>query len=318
MRSFLIPSLLIFLVATRAICVAYPLDGSDDTGIPRLEGYRLAQEGKVRGRRLPPGALLKTAQVDLRLLGYPDLSIPKPDPALTSQIIALFGKEADRYGFAVLDLSDIQHPRYAEHRGLTRHNPGSVGKLLVALGIFQALFKRALQDPVSRNGLDFEQLRQGSFFTWKGKQQVLGTTSYATPRELLRFLLRLEQGKIVDVFSSREIKRLIYVTRRRIRYASSPALSKAAVYFKSGSLYKCKPEPGFKCLKYRGNVTNLLNSVAIVEDPAAERSLFYMVVMTSNVLRKNSAVEHQTLATRLHRLIQAYHKEERSDRPARQ
>jgi len=29
----------------------------------------------------------------------------------------------------------------------------------------------------------------------------------------------------------------------------------------------------------------------------------------SNVLRKNSAVEHQTFATRLHRLIEGYHRE---------
>jgi hypothetical protein len=28
----------------------------------------------------------------------------------------------------------------------------------------------------------------------------------------------------------------------------------------------------------------------------------------SNVLRKNSAVAHQTLATRIHRLIEAYHR----------
>ena len=82
------------------------------------------------------------------------------------------------------------------------------------------------------------------------------------------FLLLLEQGKIVDQFSSREIKRLIYMTQRRIRYASSPALKNAAVYFKSGSLYKCKPDPKFKCGKYRGNVRNLMNSVAIVEYPA--------------------------------------------------
>jgi hypothetical protein len=171
-----------------------------------------------------------------------------------------------------------------------------------------ALFSRALQDPVTRNGLDIKQLRQGSFFTWKGKRLIPGATSYASPRELLRFLIKLEQGKLVDPFSSREIKRLIYMTQGRIRYASSPALGNAAVYFKSGSLYKCKAEPDFKCRKYHGNVVNMLNSVAIVESPAAERKLFYMVAVMSNVLRKNSAVVHQTLATRLHRLIEDYHK----------
>ena len=178
-----------------------------------------------------------------------------------------------------------------------------------------AFFSRALQDPVTRNGLDIKQLRQGSFFTRQGKRRIPGTTSYASPRELLRYLIRLEQGKLVDRFSSRELKRLIYMTQGRIRYASSPALGNAAVYFKSGSLYKCKAEPDFKCRKYHGNVVNMLNSVAIVESPAAERKLFYMVAVMSNVLRKNSAVVHQTLATRLHRLIENYHKRRKSTSP---
>jgi hypothetical protein len=133
---------------------------------------------------------------------------------------------------------------------------------------------------------------------------VPGTTSYATPKSLIEFLLKLEQGKLVDPFSSREIKRLIYMTARRIRYASSPALSGAAVYFKSGSLYKCRPESGFVCKKYQGNELNLLCSVAIVEHPASRPRLHYMVAVISNVLRKNSALAHQTLATRVHRLME--------------
>ena len=161
---------------------------------------------------------------------------------------------------------------------------------------------------MARNGLDIEQLRQGSFFTRKGKQLVPGTTSYATPQELMRWLIKLEQGKVVDAFSSREIKRLLYMTQRRIRYASAPALADSAVYFKSGSLYKCKPEPNFKCKKYHGNVTNMLNSVAIIEAPADQRQLYYMVVVMSNVLRKNSAVVHQTLATRVHRMMEKYYR----------
>jgi hypothetical protein len=164
------------------------------------------------------------------------------------------------------------------------------------------LLARTLQEPIPRNGLDLEQLRQGGFFTREGKRRVPGTSSYSNARELLNFLLRLEQGKIVDVFSSREIKRLLYMTQRRIRYASSPALANAAVYFKSGSLYKCQSEPDFQCRKYHGNVYNWMNSVAIVEAPGEERPLFYMTAVTSNVLRKNSAVEHQTFATRLHRV----------------
>jgi hypothetical protein len=50
-----------------------------------------------------------------------------------------------------------------------------------------------------------------------------------------------------------------------------------------------------------------MNSLAIVESPAGERHYYYIVTLMSNVLRKNSAVDHQTLATRIHRLIESHH-----------
>ena len=91
--------------------------------------------------------------------------------------------------------------------------------------------------------------------------------SIGSPLALMKYLVALERGKIVDHDSSLEIKRLLYMTDRRIRYASSPRLTNAAVYFKSGSLYKCKTEEGFECKKYAGNVENYMNSVAIIEHP---------------------------------------------------
>jgi len=405
-------------VALLATCtgqaLAYPIDGFAETGIARLEGYRLAKEGKVAGNRLQPGALLNTDQVRLRLLQRQDFRLPASDPDLTRRIVALLGAEAGNYSVSVLDLSDPDHPLFAEHKPLTRRNPGSVGKLVVALAVFQALAdlypddiearirvlrntqvtadafirtdhhvvpfwkpelnrmpRRALRvgdtanlwsyldwalsassnaaastvikqllllrhfgtdypvsaeqeqaffretsarelgellldsllTPVTRNGLDVENLRQGSFFTAEGKHRAPGTNSICTTHELLRYLLLLEQGRLVDSWSSLQIKRLMYMTQRRIRYASSPALNDAAVYFKSGSWYRCKPEEGYVCRKYQGNRLNLMNSVAIVEAPAGEPRMFYMVALTSNVLKKNSAVEHQTFATRLHRLL---------------
>jgi hypothetical protein len=397
----------------------YPLDGYAESGIRRVEGARLAVEGVITGTKQPPGALKPLAEVDLRLLDHRDLDLPAPDPAFTAQVVRLLGDQASKYGVAVLDLSDPAQPRYAEYRGEVRQNVGSVGKLVVALGIFQALAdiwpddidkrtqvlrstivtadsfihtdhhkvrlfdvanrkldKRPLREgdqgtlweyldwmlsassnaaaamcmreamllrhygkdypppqaeierffnetpkqeltglfvstffePVTRNGLDLEQLRQGSFFTHTGKRRVPGGgSSYGTARELMKYLLRMEQGRLVDVYSSREIKRLLYMTEWRIRYASSPALRNSAVYFKSGSLYQCKQEPDFKCGKYMGNVKNYMNSVAIVETDSAGWQLDYMVTLISNVLRKNSAVEHQTLATRIHRLIEKEH-----------
>ena len=400
------------------IAAAYPLYGSEQAGIGRVEHARLAHEGVVEGKQRVKGELLSLEQVDLRLVERPDFELPEPDPAFSQEVAALLGETADRYGLAVLDLSDPARPRYAEVNGQVPRNPGSVGKLLVALALFQALadahpddpakrfavlretrvtaddfilrdhhpvrfwdpgtrvllrrplelgdqgslfeyldwmmsassnaaaatvqkqamllkhfgaaypvsdaeadrffaetpktelavlFEETIQAPVTRNGLDLEQFRQGSFFTRTGKAKVPGTSSHATSREMMKFLLRMEQGRLVDPFSSREIKRLLYMTERRIRYASSPALRDAAVYFKSGSLYSCEPEEGFVCKKYHGNKKNLMNSVAVVEHPAGDDQLLYLVTLTSNVLRKNSAVAHQTLATRIHRLMEEAH-----------
>jgi len=141
----------------------------------------------------------------------------------------------------------------------------------------------------------------GSFFTATGQKIVPGGgESLGTPMGLLQFLVAMERGNIVDEWSSLEIKRLMYMTAKRIRFASSPALNNAAVYFKSGSLYRCKPEPGFTCGKYLGNVDNYMNSVAVIEQPDGR---IYLVALMSNVLRKNSAADHQSLATFIDRIL---------------
>jgi hypothetical protein len=396
----------------------YPLDGYQATQMLRLEAYRLSQTGAVRGRLLAPGARLPGDSIRLRLLDYPDFEIPAPDPELGASIRAVLGADADGYGLAVLDLTDPARPRYAEHQSGRPQNPGSVGKLMVALAWFQALadvypddtskrhalmldtrhsadgfirhdshtvpfwrpgdasvdfrpiregddgnlwtwidwmassssnaaastmmsqlillahfgasypvppeqaaaffrdtpqsklsrlFLDAIQTPITRNGLDLTKLRQGSFFTREGKNRIPGTNSVSTPLELMRFLVRLEKGQLVDRYSSLEIKRLLYLTEKRIRYASSPDLRRAALYFKSGSLYSCKPEPGFECGKYRGNKVNFLNSATIVEADTAGRPLHYIVVLLSNVLRKDSAEIHKSLATEIHRLMERDH-----------
>ncbi|WP_192870733.1 serine hydrolase [Agaribacterium haliotis] len=401
------------------LCAAYPLDGYEDTGIRRVEGYRLMSEGKVKGPKEPIGARLNTSQVQLRLNQQQGLTLPDNDEDLAAAIIALLGEKKDDYGIAVLDLSDPEQPSYAEYNADYKQNVGSVGKLVVALGFFQALadaypndidkreqilkntivtadafsqrdihpikvydveaqvmhrqpmkigntgnlweyldwmlsvssnaaasmmmreslllrhfgkdyplsnekiheffkqtprsqltelYKRTFWQPVTDNGLDIEQLRQGSFFTSGGNSALWGGgNSYGTAKALMHYSLKLEQGLLVDSWSSLQIKRLLYVTEHRIRYASSPALYRSAVYFKSGSLYSCKKEEGFHCGKYMGNIKNYMNSVAIVESPAGTTDLFYIVTLISNVLKKNSAVDHQTLATRIHRLIEKRH-----------
>ncbi|MGZ8254954.1 MAG: serine hydrolase, partial [Burkholderiaceae bacterium] len=309
---------------------AYPLDAYPETGVRRLEGLRLANEGKIKDVKQPAGALLPSNAVNLRLAGA-TFDLPPVDAEFNRRLAGILGGGLGGYGLAVLDLSDPAKPRYAEHNGDYRQNVGSVGKIVVALALFQALadahpndlearqrilktttvtadgfsqydhhtvrifnvetkslVRRAIQvgdratllefvdwmmspssnsaagmvmreamllrhfgaaypvpeaeikrffgqtpkgeltalfektffEPITRNGLDLAQLRQGSFFTATGKKNVPGGgDSYGTARELMRYLLLMEEGRLVDAWSSREIKRLMYVTERRIRYA---------------------------------------------------------------------------------------------------
>ncbi len=164
-----------------------------------------------------------------------------------------------------------------------------------------ALAAAVVNEPLLAAGISREEFHLGSFFTSYGKKNIPGEgDSTASPLGLMKYLVAMEQGKIVDSWSSLEIKRLMYTTSRRIRYASSPALAKAAVFFKSGSLFRCRPEPKFACKKYMGNVENIMNSVVIVESPDGR---IYMVTLMTNVLRKNSAVDHQTLGTEIDALM---------------
>ena len=74
----------------------------------------------------------------------------RADPGFTEEVVALLGDDADLYGIAVLDLTDLDRPRYAEHRADQSFNPGSVGKLAVAMGIFQALAEAYPEDIPAR------------------------------------------------------------------------------------------------------------------------------------------------------------------------
>ncbi|MFC2102569.1 hypothetical protein ACFLS7_06200 [Bacteroidota bacterium] len=158
-----------------------------------------------------------------------------------------------------------------------------------------------VNEPLQAIGITTDEFRLGSFFTGGAKAIITGSGgSSASSYGLIKYLIAMEQGKIVDEKSSLEMKRLMFTSDRRIRYASSSTLADAAVYFKSGSLYKCKPEEGYTCEKYMGNVENFMNSVAIVEH---DDGTIYMVALMSNVLKKNSSKDHYGLAAQIDRII---------------
>ncbi len=404
--------LLLFALAA-AWLYAYPLDGDKRTGIRRLTGYRLAQSGLVKGPKIPPGGQWGADRIKLRLLANANFDIgadTAKDAALQRGLEEILGGRSQSYGMALLDITNPRKPRYAAVREDEPLLPGSVGKLLVATGMLDAL-KRAypdvsarerllretvraadgfvvrdgktvpfyepgapavvnrriapgdrfslwewldhmlsqssnaagsfcwkeaillrrfgtrypissdeenrylsatprselgkaaletLEDPLRAAGIDTDRLRLGTMFTSGGSKVFPGARSYGTPRELLKWLVRMEQGRLVDEWSSLELKRLIYFARPRYRYASAPALNNAGVFFKSGSFFQCRPESGFTCKPYAGNATNIMNSVAVVESGGR----IYLAALMSNVLRVNSAVEHQRIAGLVERLIQ--------------
>jgi hypothetical protein len=412
MLALLTPALL----GWNCVAIGYPLYGSEERGILRLQQARLAHEGSIPGRQKVPGELLPLEAVDLRLLKARQLELPEPDPGFTAAVRSLPGVDAEGVSLAVLDLSVPESPLYGGYHDSVTFPPGSIGKLVVAAALFQALadawpddlekrltvlrdtrveanelvngdehkvrlwdpqsrtltrrplqigdsaslwnwldwmlsassnaaasvcmqqtllmtrfgrqyppaapearrfleetpkqelsrmLQHTLQGALQRSGIDTAQLKQGGFFTRTGKAQVPGGASHANSRELVNFLLRLEQGRVVDEFSSRELKRLLYVTEQRIRYAASPALHNAAIYFKSGSLYACTAERQGACPPFRGDRLNIMSSVAIVESPAAEPRYYYLVSLQTNRLRKDASLLHRALATRLHELIEA-------------
>ncbi|MDX1433077.1 MAG: serine hydrolase [Gammaproteobacteria bacterium] len=409
------------LGASASLAGAYPLDGEAESGLRRLQGYANAQS-RTTGAKLPAGSLLSIDDVTLTLAGVPagpDFDAVPPNAELQASLESIFSKRDPSYGVVVVDMSDPRQVIWAGLRPDTKQNPGSVGKLLTMVGLFDALARafpdpqaraRVLRDtvvqggdwvisdehevprfdaaagvnrfavvqpddrfrlsewldhmispsanaagsvvwreamlirrfgaeypveaaraeaffretprselsalsleltaePLARAGIDTGNIQQGSFWTRTGKQRVPGTVSFATPRELARILFRMEQGRLVDAWSSLEMKRYLYMTKRRYRYVYAPELHDAAVYFKSGSLYSCQPEEGFRCRKYMGNKRNLMNSVAIVESPASagaasqRRQTRYLVALVSNVLRVNSAWDHSRFAVAIDQAV---------------
>lgn len=409
---------LIFMLSTAFISVNYyPIDGYARTGIKRLKRLELVKSGEIKdGTKLPAGALKSYSEIPLNLVPKKNDSLKcffNTDEAFQKEINALF-KGLDRsYSLAVLDISDINHTRYAHRNETAGYQPGSVGKLAVMVAIFDQLSKiypndfekrlellrnksvkaglwgltdshtvpiynvetqklvkrqviasdvftlfewldhmlsvsnngaasivwreaflmaafgekypeltneeidqyfkntpkKELTDlatdvvnlPLRNLGISEDEWRLGSFFTRGANNFVVAKGgSIGSPLGLMKFLIQLEQGNVVDTESSLEMKRLMYMTDRRIRYAQSPALKDAAVYFKSGSLYKCDRSTGEPCGKYMGNVQNFMNSVAIIEHPD---NCDYIVVLMTNVLRKNSATDHMMLAASIDKII---------------
>lgn len=182
-----------------------------------------------------------------------------------------------------------------------------------------------LVEPIVKAGLDPELFYLKMFFTKNANRFIYSASSRATPLGVVDWMLKVEQGKLVDSWSSLELKRLLYLTRRRVRYLKTKTLDSYAAFFKSGSFYQCKPEPGYTCIAYQGNVSNILNSLveiqtvppsadstpeAFTPETAVEESgveqyppNVYIVAVMSNELKRNAAYDHARLADAIHKAV---------------
>lgn len=395
---------------------SYPIDGYKYTGINRLLYEWLNFTDSTRTFKQDPGATKLMDEINLYLIDENQDridSIPETDSELQRRINALFGYLEPGYSISVMEYTPGKPIRYAERKSNVGYQPGSVGKLAIAVAIMDQLHniygedwesKRALlkskfvwagpwgvpnhhtvpfyeiekdkyykrhvtakddfslyewldhmfsissnaaasilwreailmykfgedyecitelesdaffsntpkdslsrlaasivNEPLRKIGIEHDEWRLGNFFTHGADRIIPGYGgSIGTTKGMLKFMIAVEKGKITDERSSLELKRLMYATDRRIRYASARVLDNDAVFFKSGSLYSCRPETGYSCKPYAGNRYNYMNSIAMIEKPDCT---MYMVALMSNVLRKNSVGEHYGLATRIDGII---------------
>ncbi|MCB0309713.1 MAG: serine hydrolase [Bdellovibrionales bacterium] len=178
-------------------------------------------------------------------------------------------------------------------RFIKSSSPSSLGRLL----------RESVVSALSKAGLDPKKLNQTSLFTSRAKQIVQGSGSTANVHQLITLMYKMETGNLIDQFSSLALKKLLYSTQKRIRYASADSLDRAAVYYKAGSLFSCNPQQLQPCHRYQGTKTNQMNSIALIEDPARAPRLRYIVALSTDILRQNSSVLHAQLANVVHKFM---------------
>nr|WP_042269091.1 hypothetical protein [Nonlabens ulvanivorans] len=403
--------------AVLVLAMFYPIDGYQSTGIKRLKRLEKTIDSTLVERYLKPGSFKKSDELNLWLCEDTKSvdSLMVVDKDFQSKMRKLFPNSSG-YGIAVMDISNLNNPKYAQLNENSGFQPGSVGKIAVATAFFNELRNLCPEDwsvrqrllknkvvksgnwgglydhhtipvvnlendklvkrtvvfndqfslyewldhmlsvsnngaasivwreallmhvfgdayfgltqeeadayfnnadkseltdiainlvnqPLRNIGITHDEWRLGSFFT-NGPDQYVGSKggSIGTPKGLMKFMVQLEQGCVIDEVSSLEIKKLLYMTDRRIRYAYSPQLDNAAVYFKSGSLYSCDQSKSTPCGKYMGNRYNYMNSIITVEH---EDGTNYMVCLMSNILSKNSAGDHMYLASAIDKTIRS-------------
>ena len=102
LSSMLLGSLMTASTTTNA----YPIDGYLETGISRLEYYRLSEAGEIDGKPLFEGAKRTADEIRPRLIGVDGHSeLPEADSSVSARLAPLIPDQPGRYSIALLDLS---------------------------------------------------------------------------------------------------------------------------------------------------------------------------------------------------------------------
>ncbi|RMG58822.1 MAG: hypothetical protein D6722_23135, partial [Bacteroidetes bacterium] len=145
----------------------YPVDGFNITHIRRLLRLQLIEEGRLAGTKLLPGQTRSRASIQLNLTGSRGDSLaqlPPPDPELQKAVGRLFPNMHESYALTLLDITPGRPVRYAGWQEKRGFQPGSVGKLAVAIGLFtemQRLYPDSFQERMDL--LCTTQVRAGSW-----------------------------------------------------------------------------------------------------------------------------------------------------------
>lgn len=116
-----------------------------------MEGYYHTARSDDGGESpLPYGALRKGgASIKLNLAGKP-FAMPGKSAEFSQQIAYALGGRSSQIRIAVLDITDPANPVYGGVNDGMSYQPGSVGKAVVALALFQALANRYPNDVEAR------------------------------------------------------------------------------------------------------------------------------------------------------------------------
>ena len=145
MKKYILVFGIIVLCSAFTTYSYYPIDGYEHTGIKRLKRLELIKSGEiVDAAKLPAGAYKSYMDIKLNLLPKRNDSVHcflKVNEPFQKEISNLFRGLDKSYSLAVLDISDINHVRYAQRNETSGYQPGSVGKIAVLLGLFDQLAK---------------------------------------------------------------------------------------------------------------------------------------------------------------------------------